>query len=78
MQEYKVLKGFQHVTGYKNPGDMAPLTKEEAEKRITAGEIEKPVEMIGETIDGFEAPPDYMLDEKPKKRQKKSGEAGEG
>lgn len=40
--EYKVLIGFQHITGYKNPGELAELDAEEAERRLAAGEIEKP------------------------------------
>jgi hypothetical protein len=83
--EYEVLKPFQHITGYKRPGDIAELSQEEAKGRtalgevrpLPDGEITQRLEMIGETIDGFKAPPDYMLD-KPKRRKKSEGEAGEG
>lgn len=62
MPDYKVLKPFQHIHGYKRPGDMAELSLEEAEKKIAAGEVEAP--KAAEISDS------EQLEPKPKRRIK--------
>jgi hypothetical protein len=39
MQEYEVLKPFQHIHGYKRPGDVAELSPEEAKEKIASGHV---------------------------------------
>jgi hypothetical protein len=63
--EYTVLKPFQHIHGYKRPGDMAELSPEEAKKRLDAGEV-KPGEAEAEA----ELIRDIGLETKPKRRSK--------
>lgn len=76
MKEYQVLKPFQHIHGYKKPGDTALLSEDEAKRRLEAEEVaeiikEKQIFNDENNVTGLEPPPDYLNDERPKRRGKK-------
>jgi hypothetical protein len=81
--EYPVLKPFQHIHGYKRPGDMAELSEEEAKKKIASGHV-------GALADGWKVNPEpgfiigvdlgteIIPETKGPKKRRKSSEGGAG